>query len=218
MGRIEPPFNFNSPLVASYPPEESGKALLDSMCENLGWPSLAGKRLLDFGCGVRFAQTIVNLGLEIGAYTGVDVNAEAIQWLCENVIDPRLRFERINMQNQHFNPQGNSMEPGTLARLGLKDFDAACMFSVITHQKPEDAALIFSELAGCVRPGGQLYFTALIDDAVAEYEEQDEQPCMMSAYNPEFLSGLARDAGWIVERIIPRAKFRQPAFICKRRD
>lgn len=218
MGRIEPPFNFNSPLVASYPPEESGKALLDSMCENLGWPSLAGKRLLDFGCGVRFAQTIVNLGLEIGAYTGVDVNAEAIQWLRQNVTDQRLLFLHLNMKNQLYSPEGGSLVPGTLARLGLKDFDAACMFSVITHQKPGDAALIFSELAGCVRPGGQLYFTGLINDAVAEYEEQDEQPCVMSAYNPKFLSGLARDAGWIVERIIPRAKFHQPAFICRKRD
>jgi hypothetical protein len=70
---IDPPFNYNSPGVSQYPVEVSGRYLLNILCLRLGWPSLAGKRLLDFGCGVRFARTIINLGMDIGLYAGVDV-------------------------------------------------------------------------------------------------------------------------------------------------
>lgn len=59
-----------------------------------------GNRLLDFGCGVRFARTIVNLEIDIDLYAGVDVNQQAVSWLKANVDDPRLRFEFLNMFNQ----------------------------------------------------------------------------------------------------------------------
>ena len=31
----------------------------------------SGKRLLDYGCGVRFTRTLINLGMDIGAYAGI---------------------------------------------------------------------------------------------------------------------------------------------------
>jgi hypothetical protein len=62
---IDPPFNLNASDVAKYSPEVTGHYLLKSLCRRLGWPSLTGQRLLDFGCGVRFAQTIINLGIDI---------------------------------------------------------------------------------------------------------------------------------------------------------
>ena len=57
---IAPPFNLNAPDISQFAPEVTGRTLLSDMCARLGWSSLAGKRLLDFGCGVRFARTIVN--------------------------------------------------------------------------------------------------------------------------------------------------------------
>jgi hypothetical protein len=50
------------------------------MRRRLGWESLKGRSLPDFGCGVRFARTIHNLGLPLNRYIGVDVHAEAIAW------------------------------------------------------------------------------------------------------------------------------------------
>ena len=76
---IDPPFNFNSSTVSKYGTEATGFHVLNSLCRRMGWTSLAGRKLLDFGCGVRFTRTIVNLGLDIGLYAGVDVNADAIQ-------------------------------------------------------------------------------------------------------------------------------------------
>jgi hypothetical protein len=61
---VDPPFNFNHPDVAKYPPEVTGHFLLNSLCRRIGWSSLNGRRLLDFGCGVRFPRAIVNLAIK----------------------------------------------------------------------------------------------------------------------------------------------------------
>src|SRR5262249_49940050 len=154
----------------------------------LGWESLAGRKLLDFGCGVRFARALVNLGMDIGLYAGVDVHADAVHWLRSHVHDERFRFERIDMKNPLFNPGGAGMAPDALRNMGLTGFDAACMFSVITHQSPDDAQTIFRMLAQCVPSGGSLYFTAFVDEAIAQYSEREpSNPGAWCNYNPEYL-------------------------------
>jgi 2-polyprenyl-3-methyl-5-hydroxy-6-metoxy-1,4-benzoquinol methylase len=76
---IDPPFNFNNSGVAKFPPEVTGHFLLNSLCRRFDWGSLNGRRLLDFGCGVRFARTLVNLAINIDLYAGIDANREAIR-------------------------------------------------------------------------------------------------------------------------------------------
>ena len=83
------------------------------MAKRLGWVSLSGKRILDFGCGVRFARAIVNLGLDIGVYVGADVNRDAIAWLQANIADGRLAFAHVNDHNPMYNPRGNPDEDYT---------------------------------------------------------------------------------------------------------
>jgi SAM-dependent methyltransferase len=214
---IDPPFNFNSASVSKYPPEVTGALLLRSLCRRLGWESLKGKRLLDFGCGVRLARALVNLGMEIGLYAGVDVNADAMGWLRSHVADPRFRFHHLDMKNHLFNPAGDLVRADTLLHLGLVDFDAACMFSVITHQEPEDTRMILRMLRQCIVAGGQLYFTAFIDETIESFAERDAAtPCAWCNYNPDFLIHLAREEGWAVQKIYPGSELHQPAFVCQR--
>jgi SAM-dependent methyltransferase len=215
---IDPPFNLNHPDIAKYPPEVTGCFLLHSLCRRLGWSSLSGRRLLDFGCGVRFARTIVNLAMDIDLYAGIDVNKDAIFWLKSEILDPRVRFEHFDMFNPMYWVKGSvSVDEGALERLSLTDFDAACMFSVITHQAPEESGLIFSMLYRCVKPGGSLYFTAFVDEATHGYAELDpSQPRMLSTYNPDFLIELVRKTGWTVEATYLKSPMQQAAFVCRK--
>src|SRR2546427_86247 len=54
-------FNRNSITVTSLmTPEQSGVWLLERMRRQIGFESYAQKKLLDFGCGVRFSQAIIS--------------------------------------------------------------------------------------------------------------------------------------------------------------
>jgi SAM-dependent methyltransferase len=184
------------------------------MRRRLGWDSLNDKALLDFGCGVRFARTIHNLGLPLARYVGVDVNAEAIAWLQANLKDGRFTFAHLDARNAFYNPEGSS-DPDALVRLSLPPCDAACMFSVITHQGPEEACLTLTQLRRVAGPGGQLYFTAFIDEAVRYYTDATpNNPGLQSTYEPDTLIGLVEVGGWRIEAIYPRTSFQQHAILC----
>jgi hypothetical protein len=213
-GLIAPPFDFNAANVSKFSPEVTGRIAIKSMCERLGWPSLAGKRLLDFGCGVRFARAIINLEMEIDLYAGVDTNAAPITWLQQNVRDPRLQFHHLNMRSAIYNPAGATPAAEALELMDLRNFDAACMFSVITHQAPDDAGLIFAMLHRCAP---RMYFTAFVDDSVDGYVERDPHNIgHLSTYSTERMKEILACAGWAVERIFPPGFFQQTAFICSK--
>ncbi len=215
---IDPPFVFNAPTVSKFPTEVTGNYMLQTLCRRIGWTSLKGKRLLDFGCGVRFATTIINLGIEIELYAGVDVNKDAISWLRQNVDELRFRFEHLDMQSPMYNPGGlENLDEAELVHLGLTDFDAASMFSVITHQSPPDAAKIFGMLYQCVSEGGALYFTAFTDEKIDDYKDLDPvNRCLCSVYNPKYLTEIVENSGWTVYAVFPPSKFQQTAFICRK--
>jgi SAM-dependent methyltransferase len=215
---VDPPFNFNAPEIAKWPAEVTGHFLLNCLCQRLGWSSLTGRRLLDFGCGVRFTRTIINLSMDIDFYAGIDTNKEVISWLKSEIRDRGFRFEHLDMFNHMYRVDGSSsVDEGALQNLALGDFDAACMFSVITHQVPKDSELIFKLLYRCVKPGGSLYFTAFIDEAVRDYVERDpSNPCHMSTYHPDFLIGLVRGSGWRVEKVCLKSLLQQTAFVCRK--
>jgi hypothetical protein len=145
---IEPPFAFNAPHIAQYPVEVTGYRLLQRIWTRLDWSSLEGRKLLDYGCGVRFARTIFNLALPVGRYVGVDVNAEAISWMQQQLRDDgRFEFVHVDARNQLYNPHGTpDLPPRTLADRGVAPCDAACMHSVITHQDPDEARVTFALL------------------------------------------------------------------------
>ena len=57
-------FNRNAKSVQEQDtPAETGRRLIEYMCERIGIPDLAGRDLLDHGCGVRFSESFLNLDL-----------------------------------------------------------------------------------------------------------------------------------------------------------
>jgi SAM-dependent methyltransferase len=74
--------------------------LIDNMCEQLGLEDLGDSEVLDFGCGVKFTQAITNRSLPIKKYVGVDVYGEMIDFLRENVHDPRFEYFHIDAHNE----------------------------------------------------------------------------------------------------------------------
>lgn len=191
-------FSRNSPKVTSLmTPEESGVWLLEWMRLQIGFESYADKKVLDFGCGVRFTQAIINTEYPMGRYLGVDVYRPMIEFLQKNVRDGRFAYHCLDAYHRMYSPRGRALTPDTVLPIGEQDFDVVCMFSVITHQYPDDSRSIFSMLRRHVGVRGHLFFTCFLDDSISTFEDRSRQRNGgMVFYNPDFLTGLVESCGW----------------------
>jgi 2-polyprenyl-3-methyl-5-hydroxy-6-metoxy-1,4-benzoquinol methylase len=183
-------------------PADTGLMLIDYMCRRIGIDSLAGRDVLDFGCGVRFTQSIVNREAPIGSYVGVEVEKTIVDFLKRNVDDPRLSYHHVNTVNRYYNPDGEQLDTDAPSPLGAATFDVICMISVITHQQPDEAARMFRFLRPHIRPGGALFFSAFIHKGDLEYEEIDaDRPGRMCSYSLAAMTGLLEGTGWSVRSV-----------------
>jgi len=199
-------FKRNSPdVLAQAPSADTGLWLLEYMCERIGIPNLAGLDVLDFGCGSRFTEAILSHDIPLRSYVGIDVYKEMIDFLAQNVSDDRLSFHHINARNLRYNKKGVPLIPETALPVGDRTFDVVCMFSVITHQLPQDARSIFAMLRRHVKESGHLFFSAWLDEGDFGYREDDpDQPTAYSVYSRDFLTELVESEGWRVVSVVPK--------------
>jgi len=212
-------FNRNHPTVRAIGSQaDTGLFLIEYICTRLERANLAGLDVLDFGCGCRFADAIVNRGVALNSYTGVDVETDMIDFLAENVEDPRLRFFRIDARNPIYNPGGVPMSSEMSLPFGNQRFDLICMYSVITHQQPDDAAAIFSIARTACKGDGRMFFSALVEDGDFGYREKfPETPTALSVYSMDRLAQILIDAGWQIlsfEKHAPSGLPNQDTFVC----
>jgi SAM-dependent methyltransferase len=143
---------------------ESAVFLLRYMCGRLGVSDLSQQDVLDVGCGTKFTQALLNEGLPIKSYVGVDVYREMIHFLRENVSDPRFEYHHIDVHNDLYNPDAAPMTEHADLGVGDRTFDVICLFSVFTHLAPDDYVTMLRLLRRYVRPDGRLIYTLFIDE------------------------------------------------------
>ena len=213
-------FNRNSAKVtALMPPEEAGCWLLERMRARIGIASYADKKVLDFGCGVRFTQAILNSGLAFGRYAGVDNYEEMIEFLRKNVRDRRFSYHFLDAHHPLYNKTGKWLAADTRLPFAEAEFDVVSMFSVITHQNPADSRAIFTMLRRYVKADGHLFFTCFIDDAIDSFE--DRSPGKIGGYcvyNAAFLTKLVEECGWqIADHVPTEGPIIADSFVCRPR-
>src|SRR5262245_5543676 len=105
---VPPEFNRNSSTVtALMTPEQSGCWLLERMRQQIGVTGYADKKILDFGCGVRFSQALINTNFSVGQYVGVDVYRPMIDFLQNSVRDDRFSYIFVDSYHAMYNPAGS---------------------------------------------------------------------------------------------------------------
>jgi SAM-dependent methyltransferase len=212
-------FNRNSPDVQQMgPPADTGRWLIEYMCERIGIANLDGLELLDVGCGVRFADAIINRNISLKSYFGIEVDKEIIEFLTANCTDLRLSFAHFDVRHPLYNLGGAPLLPDTTLPVDQKMFDVICMFSVMTHQIPEDAAALFTILRRHVKDGGRLFFSATLEDGDFGYREMfPETPTANSVYALGRLTEILETNGWrilSVEGNNPRGLPIQDSLLC----
>jgi SAM-dependent methyltransferase len=142
---------------------ESAAWLIDHMCEHVGLADLGDTEVLDFGCGVKFTQALINRSLPIKRYVGVDIDSEMIRFLDDHVADPRFEHHYVDVQNDLYNPNGEPLSKTTRLPIEGQAFDLICLFSVFTHLAPHDYRALLELLRRFAKPDGKLFFSLFID-------------------------------------------------------
>jgi SAM-dependent methyltransferase len=148
--------------------------------------SWQGKRVLEIGCGVatdgvRFAQAGAD-------YVGIDLTDSAIELA-------RQRFALFDLSGQF--KTANAAEASTYQDLG--QFDLVYSWGVIHHWP--DLDVLLQRIHDCLKPNGTFIFLvyaknswkhAMVEADLAQYEAQDNCPCVNAYYEQEvrdFLHG-----------------------------
>ena len=211
------PVIYSAPDVLADGVENTGASLLVGLARRIDRQDLAGLDLLDVGCGVRFAQTLINRDLPFASYTGIEVSAPIVAWLKENVEakDERFRFVCWNVHNSMYNRQG--LPISAYQRFPVTGtYDVIMGFSLFTHLSPEDAISMLRLARRAVRPDGFLFFSAFCDDSVDEFEDRvPNKPLLNAYYNRKYLERLINEAKWAVLSYEEPAGYVMSSFLCK---
>lgn len=197
---------------------ETGRDLLQLVD---GYHPLKQARMLDWGCGCKFAQAIVEYGVEVGGYTGVDIDLAMIAYLAEtNRARDKLRFIGREIGNAMYNPDGPLMAD-VLAReteVAPASFDVITLFSVFTHLAPADTETLLKFLRTRIAPGGTLVFTAFVDETTELdfYDKEPDKPLLRAHYRKAWLEDLIARCGWRIRHFSwpTGGAIHQPHYVC----
>lgn len=220
----------------------SGRMLIELLCRRLGVADLGAQRVLDMGCGTKLVQAFLAHDLPIGAYVGVDVYREMIDFLAREVRDPRFSFHHMDSHNAMYNPAGRPLGPDSVLPVEPGSFDLICLFSVFTHLEPHDYVAMLKLLRPCIRPGGMLLFSLFVNEptpgghGLIDSVRRDLDPEVLAqqanALVPDFVDAgpgtlqwalysrkhaleLVEGTGWRVESLNDPEEYVQHYFVCR---
>jgi SAM-dependent methyltransferase len=217
---------------------KDGRDLLAYMCRALGLDSLVNSRVLDMGCGTKFTQAILEYDIPIGAYIGVDVYKEMIEFLRSNTADPRMSFHHVNTHNDMYNQGGEALSESTRLPIDEYSCDIICLFSVFTHLAPADYTNMLRFMRRYARIGAKLIFTLYLDEVSNNGHGLIEQivaaqdkpwrpsglpfrdaypgkPLQWALYSREYAHELIAGTDWRVEELRLPTALAQHHFICQ---
>lgn len=176
---------------------------LDHVKSVLGIDSFENIRFLDLGCGDKFSDALINNGIPIREYHGVDVNGPVIAHLKQAVSEPNFTYHHIDVYNEMYNKKGAPLSPDTDLGAAGRDFDVVGLFSVFTHLAPDDYKAMLGLARRYIAPDGRLVFTSFIVEGQDEVfvDQFPDRPLFRALYNGDWVRDAIAEAGWKLESI-----------------
>jgi ubiquinone/menaquinone biosynthesis C-methylase UbiE len=116
------------------------------------------ERMLDVGSGIgRKTFLLTDYLNHEGSYEGLDIVKTGIDWCTERITRkyPHFTFQRIDVFNQHYNPNGRYKASEYRFPFADESFDFAVLGSVFTHMLAEDVEHYLCEVARVLKTGGR---------------------------------------------------------------
>ncbi len=147
---------------------KSGQFAVEILCRTMHRHDLSGVQLLDVGCGTKLVKTLIDDSIPVGRYVGIDASAKVIEWLKQNVSDPRFEFHHLDAHNAMYNPEGSDLASFEALPVGGRRFDLICLFSVFTHLAPDDYVAMLRLLRRHAGSDAKLVFSLFLRDRERE--------------------------------------------------
>jgi SAM-dependent methyltransferase len=167
---------------------------------------IKGASILDFGCGVKLVQALLESHYDFSKYVGVDVYRSMIEHLQSALKDDRFEFAALNFHNEMYNKKGDPMTGESRLPIRDSNFNILTMFSVITHMIPDDVVATLKIMRSYAAPDSKLIFSTFIDfqQEIDFVDTDPKKPLLRAVYRKEFLDELVQSSGWTIE------SFRKP--------
>jgi SAM-dependent methyltransferase len=219
----------------------SAHSLLQLVARTAGVENLAEVSMLDVGCGTKFTKAVVDGGVPMGRYVGIDVDRSVVDFLVANVRDPRFEFHHMDVHNELYNPAGVPLSSLDRLPVGDERFDVITLFSVFTHLAPHDYAPMLRLLRPHVKPDGVLIYSIFLHEqapnglgimnqlaarlapggpvepvAPPDFVDLDESdPLKFAIYSRSHASALVEGTGWVIEGIHDPEEHVQHYIVCR---
>jgi SAM-dependent methyltransferase len=137
--------------------------LIRHLSAHAGLEDLGDTDVLDFGCGVKLTEGLLNYSLPIGRYVGFDVYRDMISFLKAHVADDRFEYFHVDIHNALYNPGGEPLWPGVALPIDGRTFDLIVLLSVFTHLAPSDYRNMLLLLRRYAKRDTRLIYSLYID-------------------------------------------------------
>jgi SAM-dependent methyltransferase len=126
---------------------------------------LAGKSILDFGCGAGRLYFGLRQQSEPARYLGVDVRDDVIDWAQRSIgaANGKFAFKRADVHNERYNPRGLLKNDHWACALGDR-FDIIYCYSVLTHLTESDADTVLNLFVRHAAPDALVFLTAFVSE------------------------------------------------------
>jgi len=125
--------------------------------------SLAGKTILDFGCGAGRLYFGFRGRNAPASYLGVDVRRDVVDWAQRHIstADARFAFVQNDVRNDRYNPEGALANNAWIHSL-THPFDVIYCYSVLSHLTEGDATAVLKLFADFSRQDSLIFLTAFV--------------------------------------------------------
>ena len=197
---------------------ESAVRNLKGIATRTGRANWSTQRVLDFGCGVKISQALIQYDVDVRAYVGMDVHEGMIDCLKAAVNRPNFSYHRVPFQNANYNPLGVPMTEHSELPGGTDPYDLIVLQSVFTHFAPADFQAALHVLRRYTTADTLMLFTCFIDDEMATdfLDAVPDRPLLQAYYKETAIRKMLERSRWQTVSFHPKSKeyAMNPHFVC----
>lgn len=180
-------------------------------------PDWSRLNVLDYGCGVKFTQALIQYAVDVQAYVGMDVFAPLVHCLAGNVLHPNFSFHTVPFRNEMYNPGGSELDRSVALPGSLLAYDLITLQSVFTHFNPRDFQALLHVLRRYAGVESRMFFTCFIDNSMScDYRDLVPEHALLKAcYSENAVRRMLEKADWRLLSHAPRSSQMQNQFVCE---